>query len=80
MAMPKKEAEFQPKQADTPQAQGIETTPKNEVKKAEITTPKYQSRTGDETVSLVCNLKGETGQIQGRLEVALSFKYLMKDI
>ena len=47
---------------------------------AEITPPRFDAHTGRETVSLISGLKDEAGQIAGRLEVVLSFDYLMKDI
>jgi class 3 adenylate cyclase len=47
---------------------------------AEVTPPTYNTEAGHETVSLVSNLKDETEQIVGRLEVAVRFDYLMEDI
>ena len=46
----------------------------------EITPPRFDAHTGHKTVSLISNLKDEAGKITGRLEVVLSFDYLMKDI
>jgi adenylate cyclase len=47
---------------------------------AEITSPRYDAQTGRETVAIISNLKGESGREVGRLEVVMSFDYLMKDI
>jgi class 3 adenylate cyclase len=47
---------------------------------AEITPPVYDAQTGRETVALISNLKDESGREVGRLEVVMSFDYLMKDI
>jgi hypothetical protein len=47
---------------------------------AEVTPPIYDAKAGHETMSLISSLKDESGQIAGKLEVALSFDYLMEDI
>jgi adenylate cyclase len=46
----------------------------------EITSPRYDAQTGRETVAIISNLKDESGREVGRLEVVMSFDYLMKDI
>jgi class 3 adenylate cyclase len=50
------------------------------IKVAEVSPHRYEPKKGQETVALVCDLKDETGQIIGRLEVVLRFDYLMRDI
>ncbi len=47
---------------------------------SEVTPPGYDAETGRETVDLVSELKNRTGIQVGRLEVSVSFDYLMKDI
>jgi hypothetical protein len=47
---------------------------------SEFTPPRYDAQTGKETVTLISNLKDESDQIKGTLEVSLSFDYLMKGI
>jgi class 3 adenylate cyclase len=49
-------------------------------KAAQVSPHRYEPKKREETVALVCDLKDETGQIIGRLEVVLRFDYLMKDI
>jgi adenylate cyclase len=46
----------------------------------EVTPPTYDTEAGHETVSLVSILKDESGKEVGKLEVAVRFEYLMKDI
>jgi len=45
-----------------------------------VTPPYYDAHTGRETVSLVSDLKDESGRTVGTLEVTLRFDHLMQDI
>jgi len=47
---------------------------------AEVTPPRYDTETGQETVSLVSVLKDRSEKAVGRLEVVVRFDYLMEDI
>ncbi len=47
---------------------------------AEVTLPRYDTRTGKETVTLIFNLKNESGELVGRLKVDVNFGYLIQDI
>lgn len=47
---------------------------------SEVTLPRYDAQSGQETVTLISDLKNESGQLVGRLEVSLRFDYLMQDI
>jgi hypothetical protein len=47
---------------------------------AEVTSPRYDAKTGKETVTLISNLKNESGELVGRLKVDVGFQYLMQDI
>jgi len=47
---------------------------------AEVTPPRYDTEAGKKTVGLVSALKNKNGVPVGRLEVEVSFDYLMKDI
>ena len=47
---------------------------------SEVTPPGYDTETGEKTVGLVSELKNQNGMQVGRLEVEVSFDYLMKDI
>jgi len=47
---------------------------------SEITPPHYNTQTGEETVTLISDLKDESDRLVGRLEVSLRFDYLMQDI
>ena len=47
---------------------------------SEVTSPRYDTHTGEETVTLISDLKDESGRTIGRLKVALRFSYLMQDI
>lgn len=47
---------------------------------SEVTPPRYDTETGEKTVGLVSELKNKNGKQVGRLEVEVSFDYLMKDI
>jgi adenylate cyclase len=46
----------------------------------EVTAPRYDARSGQETVTLISNLKDESGNLVGTLEVSASFQYLMEDV
>ena len=47
---------------------------------SEVTSPRYDTHAGEETVSLISDLKDESGGTIGRLNVSLRFAYLMQDI
>jgi len=47
---------------------------------SEVTSPRYDTRTGEETVTLISDLKDESGRTVGRLKVSIRFSYLMQDI
>jgi class 3 adenylate cyclase len=47
---------------------------------SEVTTPRYDTQAGEETVTLISDLKDEYGLNVGRLEVSLRFAYLMQDV
>jgi adenylate cyclase len=47
---------------------------------SEVTSPRYDAETGEETVTLISDLKNESGLTVGRLKVSLQFAYLMQDI
>jgi len=47
---------------------------------SQVTPPHYNVQTGQETVSLISQLKDESGSTVGELEVALRFDHLMQDI
>jgi len=46
----------------------------------EITPPRFDEKINHETVTLISDLKDESGQSIGRLEVALDFNMLIKDV
>lgn len=46
----------------------------------EVTPPSYDAQAGEETVTLVSAIKGESGETIGRLEVRMGFAYLLQDI
>jgi class 3 adenylate cyclase len=46
----------------------------------QVTSPHYDTRAGEETVTLISDLKDESGGTIGRLNVSLLFSYLMQDI
>ena len=47
---------------------------------SEITSPRYDTRAGEEIVTLISDLKDESGRTIGSLNVSLRFAYLMQDI
>ena len=47
---------------------------------SEVTSPRYDTRTGQEVVTLISDLKDNSGRTIGRLKVSLRFAYLMQDI
>jgi len=47
---------------------------------AEVTSPRYDARTGEKTVTLISSLKDESGKVVGTLRVGVRFDYLMQDI
>lgn len=46
----------------------------------EVTPPIYDAQTGQETVTLISDLKDESGRLVGNLELSVRFDYLMQDI
>jgi len=49
-------------------------------KTSKVTLPRYDTQTGQETVSIISELINESGRTVGVLEVALRFDYLLEDI
>ena len=47
---------------------------------SEVTLPRYDAQTGEETVTLISELKNESDSMIGELKVSLRFAYLMQDI
>jgi class 3 adenylate cyclase len=47
---------------------------------SEVTSPRYDAETGEETVTLISDLKNESGSTLGRLKVSIRFEHLMQDI
>ena len=47
---------------------------------SEVTLPRYDAQTGEETVTLISELKNESDVTIGELKVSLRFAYLMQDI
>jgi len=47
---------------------------------SEVTSPRYDAQSGEETVTLISDLKNETGLTIGRLRVSLGFSHLMQDV
>jgi adenylate cyclase len=47
---------------------------------SEVTAPLYDAQTKQKTVTLISDLKDESGGLVGRLEVSLGFDFLMQDI
>lgn len=47
---------------------------------SEVTTPRYDARAREEIVTLISDLKDESGLNVGRLKVSLRFAYLMQDV
>jgi len=47
---------------------------------SEVTPPRYDAQSGQETVTLISDLKNESGGLVGKLEVSVRFDYLMQDI
>jgi len=47
---------------------------------SEVTLPRYDARSGVETVGLVSDLKDDSGNLVGTLTVSLRFRYLMQDM
>lgn len=54
--------------------------PFHRAKISEVTSPHFDTRAGEETVSLISDFKDESGETIGRLEVSVRFSYLMQDI
>jgi class 3 adenylate cyclase len=46
----------------------------------EVTSPRYDAQAGEEMVSLVSDLKNESGLTVGRLKVSVRFEHLLQDI
>jgi adenylate cyclase len=47
---------------------------------SEVTSPRYDAKAGEETVTLISDFKNESGLNVGRLKVSIRFAYLMQDI
>jgi len=47
---------------------------------SEVTSPRYDAQAGAETVTLVSDLKNESGSTVGRLKVSVLFEHLLQDI
>ena len=47
---------------------------------SEVTLPRYDAQTGEETVTLIAELKNESDSTIGELKVSLRFGYLLQDI
>jgi adenylate cyclase len=47
---------------------------------SEVTSPRYDAEAGAETVTLVSDLKNESGSTVGRLKVSVLFEHLLQDI
>jgi adenylate cyclase len=47
---------------------------------SEVTSPRYDAQAGGETVTLISDLKDETGSTVGRLKVSVRFEHLLQDI
>jgi adenylate cyclase len=47
---------------------------------SQVTSPRLDARTGRETVDLISDLRDESGEVIGKLQVSLGFDYLMQDI
>ncbi len=47
---------------------------------SQVTSPRYDAEAGEQTVTLISDLKDESGSTVGRLKVSLRFEYLMQDI
>jgi adenylate cyclase len=47
---------------------------------SQVTSPRYDTHAGEETVTLISDLKDESDRTIGRLKVSIRFSYLMQDI
>ena len=47
---------------------------------SEVTSPRYDTQAGERTVTLISDLKNESGLTVGRLKVSVRFEYLLQDI
>jgi len=47
---------------------------------SEVTSPRYDAQAGAETVTLISDLKNESGSTVGRLKVSVLFEHLLQDI
>jgi adenylate cyclase len=47
---------------------------------SEVTSPRYDAKAGEETVTLISDFKNESGVNVGRLKVSIRFAYLLQDI
>ncbi|MEW6664465.1 MAG: adenylate/guanylate cyclase domain-containing protein [Thermodesulfobacteriota bacterium] len=47
---------------------------------SEVTSPRMDARTGEKTLDLISELRNVTGEVVGKLQVSLSFDYLMQDL
>jgi adenylate cyclase len=47
---------------------------------SEVTSPRYDAQAGEETVTIISDLKNESGSTVGRLKVWVRFEHLLQDI
>jgi len=47
---------------------------------SQVTSPQYDAQAGEETVTLISDLKNESGSTIGRLKVSVRFEHLLQDI
>ena len=47
---------------------------------SQVTSPRYDAEAGEQTVTIISDLKDESGSTLGRLKVTLRFAYLLQDI
>jgi adenylate cyclase len=47
---------------------------------SEVTSPRYDAQSGEETVTLISDLKNESGSTIGRLKVSVRFEHLLQEI
>ncbi len=47
---------------------------------SEVTPPRYDAQSGEQTVTLISDLKNESGSMVGRLKVSIRFEHLLQDI
>ncbi|HDZ91329.1 MAG TPA: adenylate/guanylate cyclase domain-containing protein [Deltaproteobacteria bacterium] len=47
---------------------------------AEVTSPEYDTKTGQETIRIVSRFKDKSGKVVGTLDISVSFEYLLEGI